>query len=364
MDKSEKQPQFDVIVVGAGQAGLVMGYFLKLVGLRFVILDENQEVGFSWKNRYDSLILFTNVRHDSLKGFKFSGDPNKFPGKDEISNYLKEYAKKFSLPIQLNTKIVQISKNESDIFIVTTERKDNYTASNVVVCSGLSRVPFIPPLAQNVNKNILQLHSSEYKNSSQLKAGSVLVVGGGNSGVQIAEELVNENRKVYFSFRGNLRSIDIRNPVLQWIDANLIPLLIRYKSFLLSLVKKIREGLVINTDIKKLFKAKNIFLVGTIQEVANDNIVCANAKLTDVQSIIWATGFKFKFDWIDFDIFNADGYPIHERGITTIPGLFFLGFFWLNWKKITFMSGISKDAYYIAQKIELRTKKLPPHSQG
>ncbi len=351
MSKSEKQSQFDVIVVGAGQAGLAIGYFFKKASLNFIIMDENPEVGFSWKNRYDSLKLFTNVRHNSLVGLKFPGDPNKFPGKDEVANYLKEYAQKFSLPIELSTKVMRISKNESGMFDVATERGDTYIASNVVVCSGLADIPIIPSIGQNLNKNILQLHSSEYKNFSQLKAGPVLVVGGGNSGVQIAEELVRENKKVYFSFRGNLRMVK-NNPATQWLANNLLPLLVGYKSFLLRLVTKFRKGLVIGTDVKKLLKKENIFSVGIINKATDEYILCANGKLTDVRNVIWATGFKFNFKWVNFDIFNSEGYPIHERGVTAIPGLFFLGFFLLYWEKETFIGGISRDARYIAQKIE------------
>lgn len=347
---NEYQEKLDVIVIGAGKSGLALGYYLKNVNKKFLILDESPEIGFSWSQRYDSLKLFTNARHDSLDGLKFSGNQNRFPSKNEMSEYLKKYAGTFSLPIKLNTKVVNVQKNNSELFTITTFLGIIYHASNVVIATGLAHTPFIPEIARKIDKNILQIHSSDYKNVNQLNGNSVLVVGGGNSGVQISEDLAQKNKTVYFSFRAKLKSFN--NYPIKWqLFSWFVPFLIRYKTFIIKLVVKFRDRLIIGTDLEKLFKRKNIFLVGKIIEIKNNEIICAERKIQNIENIIWATGFKFDLGWIDFSIFDNEGYPIHKRGVTSINGLYFLGFSWLQWKKQSFIIGTSAEANYIFNKI-------------
>ena len=182
---------YDVVVVGAGQAGIAMGYYLKQEGLSFVLLDSNDRVGDAWRHRYDSLVLFTTRKYSSLPEMPMSGLSEGFPTKDDMTDYLEQYVGYFDLPVQLHTKVITIKK-ESELFQIETTR-GMIEAKQVVIASGALQNPFIPQVAVNKAEGPFQIHSSLYRSPKQLVRGSVLVVGGGNSGVQIAVELAHEH---------------------------------------------------------------------------------------------------------------------------------------------------------------------------
>lgn len=181
---------YHTIVIGAGQAGLAMGYYLKESNKNFIILDRCNKTGDVWRNRYDSLKLFTSRMYSSLPGLQLEGDGQGFPSKDEIANYLESYGVKFELPIKYNTEVLKVFQS-NDIFSVDTN-KGTLTARNVIIATGPFQHKRIPDFAKKISKNVVQLHSSEYKNPSQLNSGNVLIVGGGNSGAQLAVELIAE----------------------------------------------------------------------------------------------------------------------------------------------------------------------------
>ncbi|MDR6120421.1 cation diffusion facilitator CzcD-associated flavoprotein CzcO [Bacillus sp. SLBN-46] len=180
---------YDVVVIGAGQAGLSIGYYLKHSSLSFIIVDNNKSEGDVWRNRYDSLVLFTPRSYSALPGLALEGNPAGFPTKDEIAEYLERYAKAFDLPIQFSCHVQRVQK-ENDTFIISTTDSIIKT-KKIVIATGPFHTPIIPSFAQELPQQVVQLHSSEYKNPAQLKDGPVLVVGGGNSGSQIAVELSN-----------------------------------------------------------------------------------------------------------------------------------------------------------------------------
>ena len=209
---------YDVIIIGAGQAGLSMGYYLKQTNLSFLILDKGARIGEVWKNRYDSLKLFTPRAYSSLPGLALDGIQNDYPIKDDIANYLSTYANTFKLPVKLKVVVQGIHKTESG-FRITTDQED-FTAKNVVIATGAFQKPHFPKFSIRLSDDILQLHSSEYKNSKQLRDGPVLVVGGGNSGSQIAVELSKE-RKTYLSVSHKIKFVpqDIMNKsIFWWLD--------------------------------------------------------------------------------------------------------------------------------------------------
>jgi putative flavoprotein involved in K+ transport len=188
--------QYDVIVIGAGQAGLAMGYYLSQTSLSYVLLDSNPRVGDSWRNRYDSLVLFTPRLYSDLPGLPFPGDRNGLPNKDEVADYLELYARTFEIPVHNNTLVQKLEKVVSG-FKITTSRGD-YVSKQVVIATGPFHTPFIPEWANKISQDIYQVHTATYKNPDELQSGPVLVVGMGNSGAQIAVEIA-ANHQVFLS---------------------------------------------------------------------------------------------------------------------------------------------------------------------
>lgn len=334
---------YNTVVIGGGQAGLAAAYYLQRRNKDFVILEAAAETGHSWKGRYDSLTLFTSARYNGLPGLPFPGDPGRFPGKDEVGDYLKNYAASFKMPIHFSTRVTSVNKDDVHFLVETTG--GTFTAKNVIVCTGAFQRPFIPSFSGTLNRSILQLHSSEYKRPAQLKPGNTLVVGGGNSGVQIVEELLKEQGHVYFSFSGKLKAIP---------NGKLTQLLVFGCGMVSASIKsplgkwmKSRPEPVIGTDLRKLYRSSNLRLVGRTRGASENEIYCEDATLDSVQNIIWATGFRPDFTWIHADIFNGAGYPENSRGVTGMEGLYFLGLPWMHSRNSGLLGGVGSDARYI-----------------
>jgi hypothetical protein len=180
--------RLDVVVVGGSQAGLAMAWHLAQQGRRFVVLEAAPELGYTWRSRWDSLKLFTPAQYDALPGMAFPAPADTYPTKDPVADYLQAYAKAFDLPVQLNAKATELRRLDDGSFEVHTADA-TYQARQVVVATGPFQVPFMPPPAAKLDTSVTQLHSADYHNPQALPEGPVLVVGGGNSGFQIAEEL-------------------------------------------------------------------------------------------------------------------------------------------------------------------------------
>jgi len=182
----------DVLVVGGGQAGLTAGYYLRRAGIAFLILDAGARVGASWRRRWDSLELFTAARYSALPGLRFPGDPEHFPGKEEVADYLQAYAEYFELPVCLNNPATSLERVDGRYRVQTPSQ--TYEAEHVVVSTGAYQRPHVPSIAERLDDEVLQLHSADYRNPAQLADGEVLVVGSANSGAQIAEDLAATHR--------------------------------------------------------------------------------------------------------------------------------------------------------------------------
>lgn len=178
---------YDAIVIGGGQAGLAAGYYLKQKCLNFIILDEQKQAGAVWRKRYDSLVLFTPRAYSSLPGFDLEGEAEGFPSKDEIAYYLKSYVKKFDLPIQYEEQVVALSKKQERLYVETETKV--YEGKHAIIATGAFHDSYRPSFAEAISPNIEQLHASEYRNPKQIRSEKVLIVGGGNTGIQIAAEL-------------------------------------------------------------------------------------------------------------------------------------------------------------------------------
>ncbi len=354
---------YDTIIIGGGQAGLSTGYYLQQQGCDFVILDANERIGDSWRKRWDSLRLFTPARYNGLVGMPFPAPPHLFPTKDEMGDYLEAYATHFKLPVLNGVKVERLSRR-GDSFVVATG-DDCFEAKQVVVAMANYQHPRVPSFAQELDPSIVQLHSSEYRNPSQLREGGVLVVGAGNSGVEIALDVV----------RGHPTWVSGR-------DTGHIPFRIDGVAARLLLVRLVLRGLfhrvmTVNTPIGRKVRPKVISQGGPLIRSKPGDITAAGIKrvpktvgvrdglpvledgsVLDVANIIWCTGFHPGFSWIDLPVLE-DGEPNHQSGVVTNePGLYFVGLHFLHALSSTMVHGVSRDAERIAQAIASRGRSV------
>jgi putative flavoprotein involved in K+ transport len=342
---------YDVVVIGAGQAGLTMGYYLSKSKQSFLILDKVENIGDVWRKRYDSLVLFTPRSHSTLPGFPFEGDQDVFPTKDEVADYLSAYAKNFSLPLQLNTNVISLHK-EDNRFIVKTNRGD-FISKNVIVATGPFQTPLLPEFSNHLSSEIYQVHSSDYHNPEQLKEGSVLVVGGGNSGAQIAVEL-SKTRKVYLSVGHKMKFFPqiIGNKNIFWWFQKL-GLLQAHVETMIGCFLSRQPDPIFGLELKKLLGMKKVILKPRAVSVENDKIMFEDVSGMKVDNVIWSTGFKSDYSWININsVVNHNGKPIHKRGVTEVKGLYFLGLPWQYRRGSGLLYGVGDDAEHLINNIQ------------
>lgn len=342
---------YDVIIIGAGQAGLSVGYFLKSTNLSFLILDKAKEIGETWRKRYDSLTLFTPRSYSTLPGLSLNGEEHVYPTKDEIANYLTQYAEYFALPIQLETKIISVSKNPNSGYKVITS-KGNLESRNIIVATGPFQNPLIPTFANRLSEKVNQLHSSMYKRPSQLKEGVTLIVGGGNSGAQIAVELSND-REVFLSVSQKpsfLPQNFAGKSIFWWFDR--LGILKTNVNTKLGTFIKERPDPIFGYELKTAIRNKKVTIKPRATHAENDMFQFQDGSKIIVANVIWATGFRSDYSWLDIpSIFNEAGFPIHKRGITDEKGLYFIGLPWQYRRGSALLQGVGYDAEYIVKQI-------------
>jgi putative flavoprotein involved in K+ transport len=342
---------YDVIIIGAGQAGLSMGYYLKQTNLSFLILDKGESIGEVWKNRYDSLELFTPCAYSSLPGLQLEGPQNEYPTKDDIANYLSTYAYRFKLPVKLKIVVQEIHKTESGGFRITTD-KEGFTAKNVVIATGAFQKPHFPEFRNTLSDDVLQLHSSQYKNFKQLRDGPVLVVGGGNSGSQIAVEL-SKDRKTYLSVSHKIKFVpqDIMNrSIFSWLD-KLGIYRANVNSKMGQFLKK-QPDPIFGFELKSLIRDGKVIVKPRTISIHNDHFVFEDNSEVHVNNVIWSTGFRSDYTWIDIaEVFDENNQPLHQRGITSVKGLYFLGLPWQSSRGSALLQGVGADAEYLLNNI-------------
>ncbi|MEK4029973.1 NAD(P)/FAD-dependent oxidoreductase [Pseudobacillus sp. FSL P4-0506] len=345
---------YHTVVIGAGQAGLAMGYYLKQLKQPFIILDRAQKVGEEWSKRYDSLVLFTPRGYSSLPGLRMEGESQGFPSKDEVARYLNTYASVFDLPIQLNTEVEHVWK-ENNHFSIKTNREE-FKATNVVVATGPFQKPRIPDFAKNLSVDIIQLHSSQYKNPADLQKGTVLVVGGGNSGAQIAVELSKE-RETYLSISQKMRFLPLKignKSIFWWLDK--IGILKASHNSWIGRRVQARGDTIFGSELKEAIGNGRITLKERTVHGNETILQFKDQSALEAQNIIWATGFISDYSWLDIKGgFNDRGTPIHHRGKTSVPGLYFLGLPWQHRRGSALLQGVGDDAEYIMHDIQIRS---------
>lgn len=338
----------DFVIVGAAQAGLSMAYHLKEMGKKFIVLDGGAEIGASWLNRWDSLKLFTPTEYNHLPGLKFDAPKGYYPNKFEVAEYFKSYVKKFEIPVQFNTLVTSVRKNENGFSV--THEKGELETQNVIVATGPFHTPYTPPCHTKISNSIFQLHSNFYKGLYQLQEGETLVVGGGDSGYQILDEISkDDSRTVYFSGDTNVKSIpqQILGKTLWWWFTLIGFLSFNKYSWIGKRIHSITQP-VIGTDVKEILARKNVHSEGRTKDALKTEVVLEKRKISSIKNIVWATGYRPNFKWIEGLELDQDSYPKNYRGVSNIEGLYFIGLPWMYTRGSATLGGVSKDARYLA----------------
>jgi putative flavoprotein involved in K+ transport len=352
-DEAEKDPagdlRLDVVVVGGSQAGLAMAWHLARQGLRFMVLEAGPEVGHTWRSRWDSLKLFTPAQYDALPGMAFPAPADTYPTKDPVADYLQAYAAAFDLPIRLNAQVTDLRRVGDDFEVRTADA--TYRARQVVVATGPFQVPFIPPPAAKLDPSVTQLHSAAYHNPHALPEGPVLVVGGGNSGFQIAEELA-ATRTVDLSIATRYPMLPQRRAGrdLFWWLTRLGVMRVTAGSRLGRRVQA-RGEFIIGTNRKRLERAGVRFRPRLVDAEGRTVRFADHRLLEDIGVVVWATGYRPDYTWIQIPGVVHEGHVVHRRGVTVVPGLYFLGLSWQHTRGSALLGFVNDDAAYLADRI-------------
>ena len=359
---------FNTVIIGGGQAGLATGYHLAKRDLPFVILDANERIGDAWRKRWDSLRLFTPARYDGLAGWRFPAPAVSFPTKDEMADYLEAYAARFELPVRTGVEVDGLSR-EGDRFIITSGDR-RFEAKHVVVATGANQVPKIPAFADELHSTIMQLHSSQYYRPSQLQEGVVLVVGAGNSGAEIAFE-VSHLHPTYLSGKPS-GQIPVRHgpaaarfvlPLVRFVGHHVLTL--RTPIGRKAQPRFISHGApLIRVKLKDL-AAAGVEQVPRTVGIEDGRPVLEDGRVLDVSNVIWCTGFREEFPWIDLPIFDENERPLHERGVVVgEPGLYFVGLLFQYAGTSDVLPGVGRDAEYIAKHIARNLNPRGPNDRS
>ena len=353
------------IIVGGGQAGLAVGYHLAQLGRSFLILDAHVRTGDSWRTRWDSLRLFTPAYLSALPGYEFPGPQSHCPTKDEMADYLDAYAARFDLPIRRGLRVDAITKINERFVLAAGDH--HFEADNVVLATGGYQGANVPNFADQLDAGILQLHSSEYRTPSQLRDGAVLVVGAANSGAEIALEAA-ETHRTWLSGRhpGN----EPARPDSR-LDHVLTPafwfFISRVASVTNPIGRRMRPQMLTTTLPLGRVRPKDLDAAGVVRlprttAVRDGRPVIEDGRTLNVANVVWATGYRSAYEGVNLDVFDQDGQPVHNRGVTAEPGLYFIGLFFLASLASSLVGGVSPDAQYIAQQIAARprSRTFPP----
>lgn len=346
-----EKKDWGTIVIGAGQSGLATGYYLSKLNEDFLIVDSSEAVGAAWRNRWDSLSLFTPSQYDGLPGLPYPATRNTFPTKDEMADYLTAYSEKFKLPVQLNLAVTRLSHNQNG-FVLNTPR-GILTCKRVVIATGTNPVPRIPEFAQDLDSGIFQIHSSQYLNPDSVPKGKVLVVGAGTSGVEIAIDL-SKHRQTLISGK---TTFHIPNAIFKyagrfywWFASHVItvntPMGRKAKQ---SIVKggapliHISESDLDNSGVERLPR---------VVAAENGQPKMSDDRVVSVSSIVWCTGFKPDFSWIEPNVTDSNGWPSAKKGVSTrIDGLYFVGMLFQFGLTSGLVGGVGRDAAFVVNQI-------------
>jgi putative flavoprotein involved in K+ transport len=340
--------RYDVAVVGAGQAGLAVGQALAAQERRFVILEAADSIGSAWRNRWDSLVLFTPRRYDALPGLAFPGERDGYPTRDEVAAYLERYAEQFELPVELSTQVRSLSQDTEGFVLDANGRA--IRADAVVVATGPFQAPIVPEFAPGLAAEVFQAHSAGYRGPGDLPEGRVLVVGGGNTGFQIANELAGR-REVHLAIGSRQTPLPQRllgRDLFWWLTK-------------LGLLSK-----TVDSRIGRRAQGRDTLIGSSPRDLRRHGVVVrpravgadgrtvrfADGAELEIDAVIWATGYRPDHSWIKLPVHGGDGRPRHRRGVSEFRGLYFLGLSWQHTRGSALLGFVADDAAFIAGQIE------------
>ena len=339
--------RYDVVVIGGGQAGLAIGHELAEQGVRFTILEAGATPAAAWASRWDSLKLFTSARYDSLPGREFPGEPDHYPTRDEVVSYLTDYARHFALPVELDSRVSGLQTDGRGYLVDLADR--TLSADQVVVATGPFQTPRLPMIAGQLAGDVTQIHSADYRAPAVLPVGRVLVVGGGNTGFQIAEELAG-SREVHLAVGSRQTPLPqqiLGRDLFRFLEAT--GLMNATVSSRIGRRMKDRETLIGSSP--RAARKNGITIHSRATHADGSTVTFADGDRLDVDVVIWATGFERDYSWIDAPVFDRDGSIVHTRGVTASPGLYFLGMPWQHTRGSALLGWVKDDAEHIASRI-------------
>jgi putative flavoprotein involved in K+ transport len=350
--------KLEVAVIGAGQAALAMGYFLRRQGRRIVILERADQIAPAWRERWESLTLFTPRRYSALPGLPFPGDPDGYPTRDEVIAYLERHAEIFELPIELNSEVEKLERGDDGRFRLEVGGR-TITADQVVVATGPFQTPYVPNVAEKLANDIFQAHATGYRRPDDVPPGTVLVVGGGNTGFQLAKEL-SATHKVVLSIGSRQTPLPQRllgSDLFWWLTkARILD-----KSVETRLGQRLsaRETLI-GSSPRELKRRYGVELKPRLVDADGRTVRFGDGSEVEVDAVIWATGYRPEYAWITLPVFDDDGRLRHRRGVTDVPGLYFLGLTWQHTRGSALIGWVREDAEFIAERIAAYRESRAP----
>ena len=352
----------ETVIIGAGQAGLATAYHLTSRGRDCVVLDRNQRLGDNWRQQWDSLRLYSPTKFDGLPGMPFPGEPWSFPGKDQVADYLESYARRFELPIRLGVRVDRLSAAPDGNGYVVATGTGPLHCDNVVVATGtFGRTPKLPEAAKDLDPSILQLHSSEYRRPGQLRDGPVLVVGASHSGTDIAYEVAETHPTTLagrdcgeIPIRLESRRMHVAFPVLLFAWRHVVT---RRTPIGRKEMEEIRfhGGPMLRVKRADLAERGVVRTEARVEGVRDGLPLLADGTTVEATNVIWATGFRQTFGWIDLPVMDENGWPREFRGVVDeAPGLFFCGLSFQYAFSSMLLPGVGRDAELVARRIAER----------
>ena len=336
-------------MIGAGQAGLAIGHFLARQGRPFVIVEAGDSVGSAWRARWDSLTLFTPRRFDGLPGLAFPGDPDGYPTREEVIAYLERYAETFELPIELDSAVRSLTQRDGTFVVDLGGRR--LGADQVVVATGPFQVPSIPAFAAGLAPEVFQIHSAGYRAPTDLPPGGrVIVVGGGNTGFQLAEEL-SATHRVDLSVGSRQTPLPQRllgRDLFWWLTK--LGLLTKTVDSRIGRRARHRDTLIGSSP--RGLRRRGVRLRPRVVGASGRTLSFADGSELDADAVIWATGYRLDHSWIELPVLDPEGRVQHRRGVTGVAGLYFLGLSWQHTRGSALLGWVKDDAEFIAARVD------------